>query len=87
MLLANLQEIRGGNQKVRLNSIEPHGEYSRVIVFTRGGIVIGEHRVTLEKTTEESRVIRVGENTQVFGMREEINLEEIDLLHQIPNQK
>jgi hypothetical protein len=44
VLLAKLQERRGGNQQVQLISAEPHGEDPRVIVITRGGTVTGEDR-------------------------------------------
>jgi hypothetical protein len=71
VLLAKLQERRGGNQQVQLISAEPHGEDPRVIVITRGGIVTGEDRVTPGKTTEESRVRRAAEKTQVFDPRKE----------------
>jgi hypothetical protein len=39
MLLAKLQETRGGNQQVQLISAEPHGEDPRVVVITIGGDV------------------------------------------------
>jgi hypothetical protein len=71
VLLAKLQKRRGGNQQLKLISEEPCGEDPRVVVITRGGAVTGEDRVTLEKTTEESRVRRVAEKTQVFDPREE----------------
>jgi hypothetical protein len=70
VLLAKLQERRGGNQQVQLISTEPRGEDPRVIVITRGGVVTGEDKVTPEKTTEESRVRRAAEKTQVFDPRE-----------------
>jgi hypothetical protein len=70
VLLAKLQERRGGNQQVQLISAEPHREDPRVII-TRGGTIIGEDRVTLGKDIEESRVRRVAEKTQVFDPRKE----------------
>jgi hypothetical protein len=71
VLLANLQERGGGNYQVQLISTEPRREYPRFIVITRGGIVTGEDRVNPEKITEESRVRRDTEKTQVFDPREE----------------
>jgi hypothetical protein len=62
-LLAKLQERRGANPQVQLKYVEPHGEDPRVVVVTRGGDVRGEDRVTLGKTTEESRVRKVAEKT------------------------
>jgi hypothetical protein len=43
----------------------------RVTVITRGGTDTGEDRVTLEKTTKESRVRRFAEKTQDFDPRKE----------------
>jgi hypothetical protein len=63
VLLAKLQERQGGNQQVQLISVEPRREDPRVIVITRGGIVIGEDRVTPENTTEGSRIRRAAEKT------------------------
>jgi hypothetical protein len=54
-----------------LISEEPRGEESIVVVITRGGIVTGEDRVTLGKTTEGSGIIRVAEKTQLFDPRRE----------------
>jgi hypothetical protein len=71
VLLAKLQERQGGNQQVQLISAEPRGKDPRVVVITRGGTVTGEDRVTPGKTTEESRVRRVVEKTQVFDPRKE----------------
>jgi hypothetical protein len=71
VLLAKLQERRGGNHQIQLISTEPRGEDPRVPVITRGGIVTGEDIVTPGKTTEESRVRRVAEKTQVFDPRKE----------------
>jgi hypothetical protein len=50
---------------------EPRGEDPRVIVITRGGIVTGEDRVTLGKTTEGSGIIRAAEKAQFFYPRRE----------------
>jgi hypothetical protein len=49
MLLAKLQERQGPQQnpQVQLIYVEPHGEDPRVFVITRGGVVIGEDRMTL----------------------------------------
>jgi hypothetical protein len=71
VLLAKLQERRGGNQQVQLISAEPHGEDPRVIVITRGGIVTGEDRVTPGKTTEGSGIRRAAEKAQLFDPRRE----------------
>ena len=43
VLLAKLQERRGGNQQVQLISVEPHGEDPKVSIITRGGIATGEY--------------------------------------------
>jgi predicted ThiF/HesA family dinucleotide-utilizing enzyme len=66
MLLAKLQERRGGNPKVQLISVEPHRVDPRVLIITRGGIATGEDRVTLGKTREESGFRRAVEKTQEF---------------------
>jgi hypothetical protein len=71
VLLAKLQERRGGNQQVQLISIEPRGEDPRVIVITRGGAVIGEDRVTPRKTTEGSGIKRDAKKAQLFDPRRE----------------
>jgi len=52
VLLAKIQERRGGNQQVKLISGEPRGEDPRVVVITRVGIVTGEDRVTPGKIVE-----------------------------------
>jgi hypothetical protein len=51
VLLAKLQERRGPQQnpQVQLIYVEPRGEDPRVIVITRGGVVIGEDRITPER--------------------------------------
>jgi hypothetical protein len=61
MLLAKLQKRQGGNQQVQLISAEPHDEDPRVIVIIRGGVVTGEDRVTLGKTTKGSGIRRAAE--------------------------
>jgi hypothetical protein len=73
VLLAKLQERRGPQQnpQVQLIYIEPYREDPRVIVITKGGIVIGEDRVTQGKTIKESRVRKVAEKTQVFDSKKE----------------
>jgi hypothetical protein len=70
-LLANLQERQGANPQLQLIYIEPRGEDPRVIVITRGGVFIGEDRVTQGKTTEESGVKKVAEKTQEFDPNKE----------------
>jgi hypothetical protein len=52
MLLAKLQEKRGGNQQVKFISAKPHREDPRVVVITKGGTITGEDRVTPRKTTK-----------------------------------
>jgi hypothetical protein len=69
LLLAKLQERRGGNQQVQLISVEPRREDPRVVVITRGGIAIGEYRVTPGKTTDGSRIRRVVAKAQLFDPR------------------
>jgi hypothetical protein len=71
VLLDKIQEIRGGNQQVKLILVEPHGEDPRVVVITRGGIVIGEYKVTPRKIAEGSGIIRAAEKTQLFDPRRE----------------
>jgi hypothetical protein len=56
---------------VKLIYVEPHGEYPRVIVITRGGIVIGEDRLTQGKITEDSGVRKATEKTQTFDAKKE----------------
>jgi hypothetical protein len=70
-LLAKLQERRGGNQKVQLISVEPHGENPKLVFITRGGVVTREDRVTPGKNTEESGVRKVAEKTQEFDPKRE----------------
>jgi hypothetical protein len=50
-MLAKLQERRRGNQQVQLITAEPRGAYPKVTIITRGGVAIGEDRVTPGKTT------------------------------------
>jgi hypothetical protein len=71
VLLAKLQEKRGGNQQIQLIKAEPLGEDPRVVVITRGGIVTGEDKVTQGKTTEESRVRKDTKKTQTFDAKKE----------------
>jgi hypothetical protein len=49
--------------------VEPHGEYPRVIVITRGGIVTGEDGLTQGKITEYSSVRKSREKTQTFDAK------------------
>jgi hypothetical protein len=70
-LLAKVQERQGGNQQVQKISAEPRGEEPRVSVITRGGVVMGEDRVTLGKTTDGSWIIRASEKTPLFDPRKE----------------
>jgi hypothetical protein len=71
VLLAKIQERRGGNQQVQLISAEPRGEDPRVIVITRGGVVTGEDRVTPGNTAEGSGIRRAVEKAQLFDPRRE----------------
>jgi hypothetical protein len=71
VLLAKIQERRGGNQQVQLISAEPRGEDPRIIVTTRGGAATREDRVTPGKTAEGSRIKRVPEKTRLFDPRRE----------------
>jgi hypothetical protein len=71
VLLAKIQKRQGGNQQVHLILVEPHDEDPRVIVITRGGVVIGKDRVTPGKTTEGSGIRRDAEKTQLFDPRKE----------------
>jgi hypothetical protein len=73
VLLAKLQEIRGGNQQLQLISIEPHDEDPRFVVITKGGIVTGEDRVTPGKTTYGLGIRKVVDKTQLFDPRKEKN--------------
>ena len=66
VLLAKLQERRGGNQQVQLILVEPCKEDPRVTFITRGGTIIGEDRVTLGKTAKGSGIIRDAEKAQLF---------------------
>jgi hypothetical protein len=70
-LLAKLHERQGGNQQVQLISTKPCREDPRVIVITRGGVVIGEDRMTPRNIIEESGVRKYTEKTQVFDVRKE----------------
>jgi hypothetical protein len=44
-------------------SAKPHGEDPKVVVITRGGVVIGEYRMTSGKIAEEPGVRKVAEKT------------------------
>jgi hypothetical protein len=71
VLLAKLQERRGGNQQAQLILVEPHGVDPRVVVITRGGTAIGGDRVTPGKITKESGVRRVAEKTWEFDPKKD----------------
>jgi hypothetical protein len=73
LLLAKLQELRGPqkNSQVQLIYVEPCGEYPRVIFITRGGVVIGEYRLTQGRTTKDSGVGKSTEKTQTFDATKE----------------
>jgi hypothetical protein len=71
--LAKLQEIRGPQQNPQVQLIydEPHGEDPRVVVITRGGVVIGEDRITHGKTTKVLRIRKDAEKTQNLVAKKE----------------
>jgi predicted ThiF/HesA family dinucleotide-utilizing enzyme len=69
VLLAKLQERRGGNPQVQLISAEPRGVDPRVVVITRGGASTGEDKMSPTKTTDESGVKRTVEKTPEFDSR------------------
>jgi hypothetical protein len=71
VLLAKVQEIRGGNQQFQLISVEPHNEEPRVVVITRGGTVTGEDRMTPGKTTYGAEIRRASNKEPLFDPRKE----------------
>jgi hypothetical protein len=71
VLLAKIQEQRGGNQQVHLIIVEPHGVDPRVFFITRGGASTGEDKVTLGKTIEQSGARKATEKTQEFDPNKE----------------
>jgi hypothetical protein len=73
VLLAKLQERRGGNQQVQLILAKPHGEDPRVVVITKGGVATGEDRVTPGRTAEGSGIKKATEKAQLFDPRRERN--------------
>jgi hypothetical protein len=56
---------------VKLIYVEPHGEDPRVIVITRGGVFIGDDRITQGKITKDSRIRKATEKTQMFDAKKE----------------
>jgi hypothetical protein len=70
-MLAKLQEIRRGDQKVQLIMEKPHGSDPIVAIITREGTATGEDKVTPGKTTEQSGVIKAAEKTQEFDPKRE----------------
>jgi hypothetical protein len=56
---------------VKLIYVEPHEEDPRVPVITRGGVVIGEDKLTQGKATEDSRIRKDVEKTQTFDAKKE----------------
>jgi hypothetical protein len=56
---------------VKLIYDEPHEECHRFTVITRGGIVVGEDKMTLGKTTEDLGVRKVAKKTQAFDAKKE----------------
>jgi hypothetical protein len=71
VLLAKVQERRGGNQQVQLISAKPCDEKPGVDVITRGGAITREDRVTPGKTTDGSRIRRASKKTPLFDPRKE----------------
>jgi hypothetical protein len=71
--LAKLQEKQGPQQnpQIQLIKVEPHGEYPRFVFITRGGVVIGEDKLTQGKTAEDSKIRKAAENTQTFDAKKE----------------
>jgi hypothetical protein len=54
---------------VKLIYVETHGEDPRIIFITRGGVVIGEDRLTQGKTIEDSGVQKAIEKSQTFDAK------------------
>jgi hypothetical protein len=73
MFLAKLQERRGPQQnpQVKLIYVEPYGEDPRVVVITKGGVITGDDRMTQGKTTEDSRIRKATQKTQMFDAKKE----------------
>jgi hypothetical protein len=71
VLLAKVQERRGGNQQVQLISVDPHGEEPKVVFITRGGIVTVKYRVTPGKTIDGSAIRRASKKVPLFDPRKE----------------
>jgi predicted ThiF/HesA family dinucleotide-utilizing enzyme len=71
VLLAKIQERRGGNPQVQLIFVEPHRVDPRFIVITRGGAATGEDEMIPAKTIDESGIRRTVEKTPKFDPRKE----------------
>jgi hypothetical protein len=73
VLLAKLQERRGPQQNPqgKLIYVEPCGEDPRVSFITKGGIFIGDERMTQGNTTEDSLIRKATEKTQTFDAKKE----------------
>jgi hypothetical protein len=71
VLLAKLQERRGGNQQVQIITAKPQRAYPKVVVITRGDVATGEETVTPGKTTKQSGVRKDAEKTQEFDPKRE----------------
>jgi hypothetical protein len=56
---------------VQLIYVEPHGEDPRFFVITRGGVVIGEDKLTQGKNIEDSGIKKATEKTQMFDAKKE----------------
>jgi hypothetical protein len=56
---------------VKLIYVEPRGEYPRVIVITRGGVVTGEDRLIQGETTEDLGIRKAAGKTQSFDAKKE----------------
>jgi hypothetical protein len=73
VLLAKLQEKwrPQQNPQVKLIYVEPHREDPRVPIITRGGVIIGEDRMTQGKTTKESGIRKATKKTKTFDSKKE----------------
>jgi len=71
VLLAKLQGRQGPQQnpQVQLIYVEPHGEYPRVVVITRGGVATREDRETQGRTENDHRVKKATKKTPTFDAK------------------
>lgn len=71
VLLAKVQEIRGGNAQIQKISAEVREEDPRVAVVTRGGATTGEDRITPGKNPDIPFLRRAPEKAPMFDPRQE----------------